>query len=440
MIGSGSGGRALARRLADAGLRLAMVEEELVGGECPYWACMPAKALLRPAEAVAAAARAPGVEARIRGFAPVSAFRDEVTSRRRDAEKAARYAGYGVDVIRGRARLAGPGRVALSGGELLSTERVVVATGSAPVVPPIDGLADVPYWTNREATAMAAVPESAVVLGGGPVGVELGQMLARYGSRVTLIESADRLLSQEEPEVGALLAERLRAEGLDLRPGVEARAVHGDGAAVRVRLGDGGEVGAARVVVATGRRPRVDELGLETVGIDPGEDGIRVDARCRAGPGVWAVGDVTGVAPFTHVAAYQARVAAADILGRPAAADYRAVPRVVFSDPEVACVGLTRAQADAAGWQTVAASVDLGEMERATTYGRGVGGRFGVLADAPSRTLVGAWAVAPLASEWIHAAVLAVKAEIPLDVLRDTIVQFPTFSEALVSAVDELPL
>ena len=438
VIGSGSGGRAVARRLADAGMAVAMVEEERVGGECPFWACMPTKTLLRPAEAVAEAVRVPGVEARVRSFPPVAAYRDEVTSHLDDAAKAARYAGYGIEIVRGRARLAGPGRVEV-GGEVLTTARVVVATGSAPVIPPVDGLRESGPWTSREATALQEIPESVAVLGGGPVGVELGQMLLRYGSSVTLIESSERLLDREEPWVGELLADRLGAEGMDVRVGTRLESVRGAEPA-RLALSTGEEVRAERILVATGRRPRTEELGLETVGVTPGDEGIPVDARCRVADGVWAIGDVTGIAPFTHVAAYQARVVADDILGRPRSADYRAVPRVVFSDPEVAGVGLTRAQAEEEGREVAAAEVDLGDMERATTYGPDVGGRFSVLADARRRVLVGAAAVGPLASEWIHAAVLAVKAEVDVDLLRDTIVQFPTFSEALIAAVDQLDL
>jgi dihydrolipoamide dehydrogenase len=439
VIGSGSGGRAVAGRLADAGMAVAMVESERVGGECPYWACMPSKALLRPVEAVDAALRVPGVMAGVQRFGEVVALRDEVTSDHDDSRKAGQYAERGVAIVRGRGRLAGPGRVEVDG-RVLETERVVVATGSAPTVPPIDGLEECGYWTNREATALDRVPAGAVVLGAGPVGVEIGRMLSGYGSRVTLVDGAERPLSREEPEVGDLLAEALADAGIDLRLGVEAESARRDGDLARLRLSSGEELAAARVVVATGRRPRVEDLGLETVGVTPGDDGIAVDERCRAADGVWAVGDVTGPGgQFTHVAAYQGRVACADILGEPVAADYRAVPRVVFGDPEVAAVGLTAAQARELGMETAAAAVDIGTTERAITYGRGVRGRAGVLADTRRGVLVGAHAVGPLAGEWIHMAVLAIRAEVPLPVLRDTIAQFPTFSESLVAAVRELP-
>jgi dihydrolipoamide dehydrogenase len=439
VIGSGSGGRGVANRLADAGMSVAVVEAERVGGECPYWACMPSKALLRPVEAVGEALRVPGVMAGVQRFGEVVGMRDEVTFGRDDARKAGQLAERGAAVVRGRGRLAGPGRVEVDG-RVLAAERVVIATGSAASVPPIDGLQEAGYWTNREATALERVPDSAIVLGGGPVGVEVAQILGGYGSRVSLVQRAERLLTREEPEVGELLADALSEAGIDLRLGAEAESVRREDGRARLRLADGEELTAARVVVATGRRPRVEDIGLETVGIAPDERGIQVDERCRAAQGVWAVGDVTSAGGwFTHVAAYQARIASADILGEPVAADYRAVPRVVFGDPEVAAVGLTAAQAAERGLQTAAAAVDLGDTERAITYGRGVRGRAGVLADARRGVLVGAHAVGPLAGEWIHMAVLAIRAEVPLPVLRDTIAQFPTFSESLIAAARELP-
>lgn len=439
MIGSGSGGRAVAGRLADAGLRVAMVESGLVGGECPYWACMPAKTLLRPAEAVAEARRVPGVAAAIDDWDAVVAFRDEVVSGFDDADKTAAYADRGVTILRGHGRLAGPGRVDV-GGTIHEAERVVLATGSAAVVPPIDGLHSVDPWTSREAMELRRLPESAAILGAGPVGIEIGQMLHRYGCRVTLVDEAPRPLPREDPEVGDLLARRLRDEGLDLHLATAVAAVWPAAGGARLALAGGGERAVERVVIAVGRRPRVDDVGLETVGIEPGDEGVEVDGRCRAADGVWAVGDVTGVGQFTHVAAYQGRVVCADILGEDVSADYRAVPRSVFCDPEVAAVGLTAAGAREAGLDVAAATVPLDEVERGRTFGRDSGGLVGVVADRRARVLVGAHAVGPLAAEWIHLAVLAVRARVPIDVLQDTIVQFPTFSEALVSAVRALDL
>lgn len=440
MIGSGSGGRAVAGRLADAGLGVAMVESGLVGGECPYWACMPAKTLLRPAEAVAEARRVPGLAAEIEDWDAILAFRDEVVSGWDDAGKVEDYVARGVTILRGRGRLAGPGRVDVDGA-IHSAERVVLATGSAPVVPPIDGLEAVEPWTNREAMEMRRVPESAAILGAGPVGIEIGQMLHRYGSRVVVLDEAPRPLPGEEPEVGDLLARRLRDEGVELVLETEVVTVaRGEGGRARLAMAGGDERTVERVVVAAGRRPRVDDLGLETVGIEPGEDGVAVDERCRAADGVWAVGDVTGIGQFTHVAAYQGRVVCADILSEDVAADYTAVPRSVFCDPEVAAVGLTAAGAREAGLDVAVATIPLDEVERGRTYGRDAGGLVGVVADRRAGVLVGAHAVGPLAAEWIHMAVLAVRARVPVAVLRDTIVQFPTFSEALVSAARALDL
>ena len=278
------------------------------------------------------------------------------------------------------------------------------------------------------------------MLGGGPVGIELGKMLSRYGSRVCLIQSGPRLLDREEPRVGELLGRLLGDEGIEVRVGAQVTSVAREGAGVRVRFADGEDLQVSRLVVATGRRPRVGDLGLETVGIEPGHSGIDIDERCRASAGVWAVGDVTGGGQFTHVAAYQGRIACADILGHEARADYRAVPRVVFCDPEVAAVGLTSEQAADAGMATVAAEVDLADGERSRTYGRGRGGDGRRARGRAAGDLVGAFAVGPLAGEWIHMAVLAVKAQIPVAVLRDTIAQFPTFSESLITAVRELDI
>jgi pyruvate/2-oxoglutarate dehydrogenase complex dihydrolipoamide dehydrogenase (E3) component len=439
VVGSGSGGRAAAGRLADAGMRVAMAERELVGGECPYWACMPSKALLRPPEAVAAARRVPGVRAGISDWEEVAAFRDEVVSGRDDAAKARRYAERGVTILRGHGRLDGPGAVVV-GDERHTVHRIVLATGSEAIVPPIEGLESVGAWTNREAMEMRSVPASALVLGAGPVGVEIGQMLARYGARVAIADSSPRPLPDEAPEVGALLSRRLTAEGIAVMTGREAVRVDPDGDGCRVTFDDGSELGAERIVIATGRRPRVEGIGLETVGIAHDETGVEVDGRCRAAEGVWAVGDLTGVGQFTHVASYQGRIAALDVLGEPVEADYSAVPRSVFCDPEVAAVGMTPEGARAAGLDVAVATVDLADLERSSTYGTGVEGLIGVVADRRAGTLVGAYAVGPLASEWIHLAVVAVRARVPVDTLRDLIAQFPSFAEGLVTAARALDM
>lgn len=317
----------------------------------------------------------------------------------------------------------------------------MIATGSEPVIPPIDGLGEAGYWTNREATTLTEIPKDVVVLGGGPVGIELGQMLSRYGAAVTIVQTAERLIDREDPRVGELIAEALRSDGIGLRLGVKATAVTLEGDRRIVELDSGETLAAERVVVAVGRRPRADDLGLDSIGVELGEGAeVPIDSRCRVADGVWAVGDVTGVSLFTHAGKYQARIACADIAGEGRDADYSAIPRVVFSDPEIAAVGVTAEEAGERGIEVGTAGADLMTIARTETYGQGIGGEIGILADRDTRTLIGAWAVGPLAGEWIHQAVLAVRAQIPVDVLRDTVAQFPTFTEAYLPALEALDL
>jgi dihydrolipoamide dehydrogenase len=348
----------------------------------------------------------------------------------------ARYRERGVTVFKDAARIVAPGRV-VAGGETLDADAIVLATGAEAVIPPIPGLDETGYWTNREVTATEQIPESAVFIGGGVVSVELGQFLARFGCRVTIV--GPDLAGREDPRVGQALAGILEADGVELVLGRKAIGVRVDGGDRVVALDTGEEARGAVLVVATGRRARTRGLGLERVGVEVGPRGIVVDERCRAAEGVWAIGDCVGGA-FTHVAKYQARIAAENILGRAAAADYRAVPRVLFTDPEVAAVGLTETQARAAGLDVVTATIDLPtSVARSYTYEEEPTGTFSVVVDSRRDVLVGAWAVAPLASEWIHQAVLAIRAEIPVPVLKDTIAQFPTFSEAFGVALRALP-
>jgi len=445
IIGAGPGGRGCAKRLSQAGMRVAMLERELVGGECPFWACIPSKTLLRPAEVVSEAAHAAGLSRPSHRWEEIREYRDYMNSGLDDTKKYEAYSKLGIEIIRGEGRIAAPGLVEVAGPapeaeRALQSERIIIATGSAAALPKIDGLDEVSYWTNREATTFDEVPASTIVLGGGPVGVELGQMLSRYGSKVTIVEAAERLLAREDARVSQLLAAALGQEDIDIRTATQAERVEGHSGLTRLHLADGPAIEAERLLVASGRRARVDGLGLEGIGVEHDDGAVKIDARCRAAAGVWAVGDVTGVAPFTHVAAYQARIAAADILGRDVQADYSAIPRVVFSDPEVAAVGLTSAQAEDAEIETAEAVVDISELDRTETYGRNLEGKLGLLADARRGIVVGAWAVGPLAGEWIHTAVVAIKAKVPVTVLRDTIIQFPTFSEGLVTAADRLEL
>lgn len=439
IIGAGPGGEVAVNTLLKAGRRVALVENTVLGGECTNWGCIPSKTLLRPTGIEGEAERAAGVSAPALDFTKLAAYRDYMVSGHDDSARIARYEERGVTVIKDTGRLAGPGRVS-AGRRVLGAGAIVVATGAAAAVPPIPGLAAAGFWTNREATDLTEIPESVVAIGGGAVGVELGQFLARFGSRVTIVQGPDRLANREAPELGDALARILEGDGVELRLGARATRVRVEDGAKVVELEGGAEARGAQVLVATGRRPRTAGLGLETVGIEPGRRGIEIDEQCRAGDGVWAIGDVTGVAPFTHVAKYQARIAVADILGQPARADYRAVPRVIFTDPEVAAVGLTEAGAREQGLDVISASIDLPTaIARPYTYEEKPAGTFGVVVDRSRQVLVGAFAIAPLAGEWIHAAVLAIKAEVSVAVLRDTIAQFPTFSEALGTALRTIP-
>jgi dihydrolipoamide dehydrogenase len=439
VVGAGPAGETVASRLADEGMSLALVERELVGGECAYWACIPSKTLLRPGEARNAAQRAPGTTAGETRWRDVAKYRDFMVRNLDDSDEIKSYEESGVRVFKGDGVLRGPGAVAV-GDRVLRCERIVLATGTLPLIPPIDGLAEAGYWTNREVTALTEVPDSVIILGGGPVGIEFAQLLRGFGTEVALVEAAERLLAREEPRVGELIVDALRADGIDVRVGAKVTAVSKADGQRTVQFGDE-RLSAKELVVAVGRRPRVDGLGLETVGLEPGEHGIEVDERCRAGEGIWAIGDVTGVMPFTHAAMYQGRIVVADIAGREARADFTAIPRVVFCDPEVAAVGLTEQQARAKGIDVVSATIKLRDaLARSWTYETDPRGELALLADRERRTLAGAWAVGPLASEWIHYGALAIKAQIPIPVLLDTVAQFPTFSEAYQKALERLEL
>lgn len=440
VIGMGPGGEVVASRLLDAGRRVAVVERELIGGECGYWACVPSKTLLRPPETRAEAAKALGVGVPALDWPAAAAWRDEMTRHLDDAKQVKGYQDRGAEVLRGSGRLAGPGRVEV-GGRTLTARDVVLATGSDPVVPALEGLDQDVVWTNREATQLREIPERAVVLGGGPVGLELGQFLARFGCQVTLVQSADRLINREDPRVGALALRALEREGVEVHAGRRVVRASRNGGGHSVELDDGSRIATDVVVVGAGRTPRAAGLGLETVGVEPGRRGVAVDDRCRVADGLWAIGDVTGVALFTHVAKYQARVVAANLLGGSRVAGYRGVPRVVFTDPELAAVGLTEAQAREQGHDVATATVDLAaEITRPWTYEHEPSGELGLVADRGRRVLLGAWAVAPLAGEWIHQLALAVRAEVPIDLLLDGVAQFPTWSEGFLTALERLQL
>jgi pyruvate/2-oxoglutarate dehydrogenase complex dihydrolipoamide dehydrogenase (E3) component len=310
-------------------------------------------------------------------------------------------------------------------------------------VPPIEGLEDVPFWTNREVTTTREVPDRALIVGGGPNGIEAGQWLSRFGTEVTIVQSPDRLINREDEEVSELIREALEEEGMDVRLGQKVVQARRDGEGAVARLEDGTEIGTGVVVIAAGRKPRTESIGLESVGVEPEKDRLPVDERCRleGAPGVWALGDVTGIMLFTHVAQYQARVVADNILGKERRADYRGIPRVVFSDPEIAAAGLTEEQARQEGIDVATVTLDLTKsLARPWTYEENPRGHLGLVADRERRILVGAWAVSPQAGEWIHEASLAIRAEIPMERLLDTVAQFPTYSEAYLKALEKLDL
>jgi pyruvate/2-oxoglutarate dehydrogenase complex dihydrolipoamide dehydrogenase (E3) component len=440
VVGMGPGGEVAASRLLEAGRSVAVVERELIGGECAYWGCIPSKTLIRPVEARRAAGRVAGLEEPDVAWPEVAAYRNWMIRDLNDARQVAGYEKKGATVVKASGRLVAPG-VVEAGGERLEADHIVIATGSDATLPPIDGLADVEVWTNREATTMGAVPERVVVIGGGPVGIELGQVLCRLGAQVSLVELVDHLMPREDPRVGAFIQPCLVEDGIDVRVGRRPVRARRDGRVSVLELDDGSTLQGDVVIVGAGRAPRVADVELEKVGVEVTAQGVQIDDRCRAGEGLWAIGDVTGVMPFTHVAKYQGRIVADNILGRARRADYRAIPRVVFSDPEIAAVGLSEEQARREGLDVAAAVIDLPDaIARPYTYEREPRGRLAVVVDRAQRVLVGAWAVAPLASEWIHLAALAIQARLSFEVLLDSVAQFPTYSEGYLGALERLGL
>jgi pyruvate/2-oxoglutarate dehydrogenase complex dihydrolipoamide dehydrogenase (E3) component len=443
IVGAGPTGEHALGILLDEGKKVALVEREFVGGECSGWACIPTKTLLRPTEVQGEADSVAGVAHPDLDWSKISEYRNYMTVDWDDSSRVESYREKGVTVLKEAGRLAGPGKVE-AGDQVLETDAVLLATGSEPNIPDIEGLKEAGYWTNREAMEIQEVPRSLVIVGGGPVGTELAQLFRRLGADVALVQTADRLVEREDHGAGERLGEILRKEGVDLHLERKAEKVRRENGERVVTLDDGTEVRGQELIIAIGRRPRTSDLGLESVGIEPGERGeVKVDERCRATDGVWAAGDVTGVALFTHTGKYQARVAVAGILGREARADYRAIPRIVFTHPEMAAAGMTEEQAREQGIDVATVEVELAqEISRPFTYeelhGDDWGGSLKLVADRERKVLVGAWAVAPMASEWIHQAVLAIRGQVPLDVLRDTMAGFPSYAEGLLTAVLEL--
>jgi pyruvate/2-oxoglutarate dehydrogenase complex dihydrolipoamide dehydrogenase (E3) component len=441
VIGLGPGGGEVAARLLDAGLSVVGVERELVGGECPYWGCIPSKMAVRAAGVLAEARRVPllagTVDVRPDFGVVARRIRAEATDDWDDTIAVERFEKAGGRFLRGAAVVEEPGRVRI-GDEVVSVRRgVVVATGSAPVRPPIPGLAEAGYWTNREAIAAKEAPDSLVVLGGGAIGLELAQAFARFGSAVTVVEGADRVLPLEEPEASAVVAAALAADGVTVRAGRRATAVTRTAGRIGVTLDDGATVAGTELLVAVGRRPSTAGLGLECYGL--AGPAVAVDDRCRAAPGLWAVGDVTGVGAFTHLAVHQAGIAVADILGAAGPpADYTALPRVTFTDPEAGSVGRTEAAARASGLAIAVGTAPVAASSRGFVHGPGNDGLVKVVVDTAHDLLVGATAVGPAGGEVLGLLALAVHARIPVATLQSMILAYPTFTRGVRDALTGL--
>jgi dihydrolipoamide dehydrogenase len=405
--------------LAARGLRVAVVERELVGGECSYWACIPSKSLLRPGEAVQGA-RDAGASAQV-DVQDALAWRDFMVSNYSDAGQEHWLADRGIALLRGTGRLAGTGAVEVDG-ERHTADHVVIAAGADPIVPPVPGLRDLDgVWTNREATGMKAVPRRLLILGGGPVGVEMAQVVRRLGGEAVVVEGGDRVLPREAAPLGEALGEALRRDGIELTLGMHATAARREGDEYVLEFDGGADVRGDRLLVATGRRPRVEGIGLETVGVEANPRGIPVDDHLRAGERLWAIGDVTGIWPLTHVGEYEGDIVAANIAGDARPANYEAVPRVTYTDPQAAAVGAVEAQ--------YSATAPVSEVPKAATYTHAYAesnGFMTLLSDG--ERLTGAYALGPEAGEWLQQATLAIRAHVPLDVLSDTIQPFPSWS------------
>lgn len=445
VVGLGVGGESVAGQLADAGLDVIGIEAELVGGECPYWGCIPSKMMVRAGNLLAEAGRIPGIAGTVEGvvadWRPVAKrIRDEATDTWDDQVAVDRFVAKGGRFVRGRARILGPRHVEVPGvGVIEARTALVVAAGTGAAVPPIPGLAETPYWTNREAIAAEELPHQMAVIGGGAIGCEIGQVFARFGAQVTIVEAADRLLPQEEPEAGDILAGVFGSESIALELG--ARMTRVDHLAGRFHLHlEGRETLVVdQVLVATGRRPRLPAEEWRALGLGGEPGSLPVDDRMQVADGVWAVGDITGKGAFTHVATYQADIVVREILGKPGpAADYRALPRVSFTDPEVGAVGLTESQARAAGVTVATGTAQVPSSARGWLHKAGNEGLIKLVADADSDLLVGATSTGPAGGEVLGALAVAVHAKVPVASLEQMIYAYPTFHRGIQDAVRDL--
>jgi pyruvate/2-oxoglutarate dehydrogenase complex dihydrolipoamide dehydrogenase (E3) component len=444
VLGLGTGGEYLAGRLAESGLRVLGVDHELVAGVCAYWGCIPTKMMVRAAHSLAEARRVPSLAGEVGQVRPdwrkvARRIREEATDDWDDRVAVERFEGKGGTFVRGTGRLTAPGALEVAGTTYRLTTGVVVATGSRPSIPPVDGLDTVPYWTNRDAVQARSLPASILILGGGAIGCELAQVYARFGVEVTIVEAADHLLPPEEPEAGSLLGAVLEGEGCRVRLGARARRVSTDGDGVALDLGQGEVLRAERLLVATGRRTDPAAAGLDAVGVEASARFAPVDERCRVSDGVWAIGDITGKGAFTHVAMYQAGVVLADILGRDhPPARYDALPRVTFTDPEVGAVGLTERQARERLAHVRVGSVAVPSTSRGTIQGPGNEGLIKLVADGERGVLVGATAMSAAGGEVLGALTVAVHAAVPLDTLRSMIYAYPTFHRGIEAALQSM--
>ncbi|MDZ7679628.1 MAG: NAD(P)/FAD-dependent oxidoreductase [Acidimicrobiales bacterium] len=443
VIGMGPGGEDVGGRLAEAGLDVVGIDYELVGGECPYWGCIPSKMMIRAAHLLAEARRIPGMAGQasvVPDWAPVAKrIRDEATTNWDDTIAVERFEGKGGRFIRGRGRITGPGEVTVDDRVITARRAIVVATGTSAAIPPIPGLDQVAYWTNREAIEAEQLPASLIVLGSGAVGVELAQTFARFGVDVTVVEALDRLVPLEEPEAGEVLAGVFTEEGIGVRTGARATSVAAAGDGVRVELEGGETLDAERLLVATGRRADLSAVGVAAVGIDEDQRWVPVDDHQRVTDGVWAVGDITGKGAFTHIALYQSAIAVADILGEDhEPASYHALPRATFTDPEIGSVGLTEADARSAGLDVSVGFAKVPHTARGWLHKAGNEGFIKLVADTDDGVLAGATAMGPNGGEVLGLLTVAVHARVPVASLRQMIYAYPTFHKGIEDALRDL--